>query len=357
MKGLEKGYEFDDVLLVPRVSRVGTRKEVDISTEIIIPPILFGKERFSNTYTAFKLELPIIASPMKGIVGTELIFELGKMGGLGILHRFHSKEKGEPDLKSRLEDMHDLEKSGVPYGISIGIEKDYENIIISRLLRKEYKNCKVLLVDSANGYTTNNSSYITKLYKAICEQGVGCMLMAGNVVDGEGIRSLSTAGASLWRVGIGSGALCTTRNKTGVGMPQLTALSKVKKFCTEYHKSGYIISDGGIKNSGDIVKALAIGADFVMIGSLFATTKESENNGTIYGMASKELQENFYGSVKSIEGTSKEVERSITLEELINDISWSIKSACGYLNARNLLELRKNARFIEVGRNSIDNSR
>jgi IMP dehydrogenase len=171
--------------------------------------------------------------------------------------------------------------------------------------------------------------------------------MVGNVATYESARILADAGADMIRVGIGNGALCTTRNVTGVGVPQLTALDNCKDV------DAIIVCDGGIRNSGDAVKALAAGADVLMMGSPFARTYESANNGIIYGQASRKLQEEYYHSVKSVEGLEKEIEKDISLADLISEYTWGMRSAFTYLDAGNIKELQKNATWIEAGVGSI----
>lgn len=321
----KEGLEFDDVLILPRSSKIKSRREVDISVKLT---------------SDFSLAVPIIASPMRGIVGTELIIELGKLGGLGILHRFFHSEK------ERIQAVEILEKSKVPFGVAVGLD-DFD--FLGKILRLSPTNTplKVICLDVANGYLETVVKETEKIYDLVYELGLDILIIAGNVVTDDGIRDLYVNGADMVRVGIGSGALCTTRNKTGVGAPQISMLLNLDRH------DAHIISDGGIRNSGDIVKALASGADSVMIGSLLAQTKESDNNGTIYGMASEKLQAEFYGKPKSIEGIEKEVEKTTTLRELIEDISWCIKSACTYVDARNLAELKRKAVLIKTGTNSI----
>lgn len=321
---LEKvGLEFDDVLLLPNISQVNSRGDVDISV------------KFSEN---FSLDIPIIASPMRGIVGWELIEALGKLGGIGILHRFFDAPV------TRVRSVNYLESKEIPYGVAIGID---DFAFLEALLENTSENLKIICVDVANGYTEELLKAVKRVSDRILSMGKNTMLMSGNVVTNVGVTSLVDSGADMVRVGIGSGALCTTRNKTGVGKPQMSTLLDLQE------PSAFIVSDGGIRNSGDIVKALGAGAHAVMIGSLLATTFESSNNGVIYGMASKQLQEQFYTDVKSIEGVSKRVNRTQPLEELIRDITWNIKSACTYVGAKNLFELRQKAVFTRTGYGSI----
>jgi IMP dehydrogenase len=172
--------------------------------------------------------------------------------------------------------------------------------------------------------------------------------MSGNIASYVGAKRLFDAGATLIRTGIGSGQLCTTRMNTGIGVPQASAILDCSNKEDE-PSDWFTVADGGIKNSGDAVKALALGADFVMLGSLFAKCLESDNNGKISGMASREFQEQFYGEVKkSVEGIQVEVQKSYYLNGFLNEFIWNMKSGFTYLNSKNIRELHKNAEFIGV---------
>ena len=337
---MEQLLEYNDVLIKPKPSKVNSREEVN--TKTILRTVL-------NSF--IELDVPIIASPMKGIVGTELIKKLGELGGIGILHRFHTNKNGKPDVKKRAEELLELDESGVPYGLAIGLHGLDETLILDLVL-EEAVSPKILCIDVANGYTEELIEASRAIFIELRKRQLPIALMAGNVVDVAGVRALSNAGVSLYRIGIGSGQLCTTRNKTGIGYPQLSAIMKIR----EDNWMG-LIADGGIKTSGDAVKALAGGADAVMMGSMFAKTFESENTGVIYGMASKQLQEQFYGTLKSVEGISKEIKKEISLKDLVEDITWSIKSACTYVDAYSLAGLRRNAEFIKVSPYSIEENK
>ena len=147
------------------------------------------------------------------------------------------------------------------------------------------------------------------------------------------------------RIGIGSGNLCITRNVTGIGKPQLQAIWDCAIETNSKHFPA-TVADGGLVSSGDMVKALAAGANFLMMGSLFATAYESDNDGHISGMASRHHQEEHYHAVRSVEGITQQVSKHNYLKEMVEQWSWSIKSACTYVGAKNLSELRENARFI-----------
>jgi IMP dehydrogenase len=312
-----KGLEFDDVLLIPQPSTVNSRDEVDISVKL------------SDFLT---LEVPIVASPMKGITGVEMISQMNDLGGIGILHRFY-----DFDTVFR-EDLCYLEDNAENFGVAVGLNDWHKaNLALEA-------GAKIICIDVANGYLKNVRDFVKLIKNRINEVGFESLVMAGNVSEWEGTILLQEAGADIIRVGIGTGHLCTTRTVTGVGVPQLTALQNAK-LCTSK-----IIADGGIRTSGDAVKSFAFGADLVMLGTLLASTYASSNNGIIYGMASRKLQGEYYHVTKSVEGISKQVEKPYqSLKDFIDEFTYGIKSACTYLDANNLSELRS-AEYIEVNK-------
>ena len=172
------------------------------------------------------------------------------------------------------------------------------------------------------------------------------LLMAGNVATYDGANALYNAGCDIVRCGIGSGGLCSTRNVTGVGIPQLSAIMD----CSQ--SDCILLADGGIRNSGDAVKAFVFGSDIIMLGSLLAQTYESPSEGIIYGMASRHLQEMKYTQIKSVEGFEKVIEKKMSLAQFVEEFSWGIKSAGTYLNARNLKEFQY-AEYVKAGNGSI----
>lgn len=318
---VETGYDFDDVLLVPRCGDVNTSEEVDLS------------------YAPLDLKLPIIASPMKGIVGVDLITELSRKGGLGILHRFYD------DKQLWMNDIIKLSNTCYKYnfGFAVGMNDFTDGEIIEGI----GIGAKLVCLDVANGYTEAVQTKLAHLRKIIDQHYSDVWLIGGNVVTLDGAEELYDAGADLVRVGIGSGALCTTRKMVGVGYPQLSAL----KNCLPCQAQ--LISDGGVRTAADIVKALACGANLVMIGTLFASCYESDNDGEIYGMASRKLQEEYFQNVRSIEGISAKVEKTQSLEDLLDQLVWNMKHAFTYLGVQDINELQVNAEFVTTGKGTL----
>jgi len=302
---VSNGYDYDDVLILPKPSKVNSREDVNLKVSL-------GED----------LIYPIFSAPMKYISELPLIKKLSDLECLGILHRFNNIEQRYKDVDSLV---------GYNFGVAIGLQNESE-IEFARYA----VDCgaKLVCVDVANGYTDKLCKFIDRLSKEIFVP-----IMSGNVVTEEGTRNLFNAGASFIRVGIGSGQLCTTRIQTGVGQYQLSAIESCRKV-----KEAFIVADGGIKNSGNAVKAFACGADFVMLGSLLAQSFEVESN-VVFGMASREIQQEQNMKIKSVEGKSMAVTLKRPLEDVISEFIYGIKSACTYLNCNDLKSLKENVEF------------
>lgn len=314
-------FDYDDVLILPHCSKVNHRGDVDLSTHI-------GGEMF--------MQYPIMAAPMKGIVGPELITSLGEYGGLGFMHRFYSFDEYYADVPKILT---------YRFGTAISL-KENESVYGEML---NYGS-NIICIDVANGYLESVIAKCEEVSNYISSNGYSnAYVMGGCVATIKGCERLYDAGCEFIRVGIGSGQLCTTRNATGIGRPQISALLECGGNSDKY----YTVADGGIRNSGDAAKALAAGADFVMMGSWFAQANESENNGVIHGMASASHQIKTNGKTKSVEGISKKAEKVAPLETLLDEFVWNLKSAFTYVGARNICEFQARAEFVEVSTHAI----
>lgn len=319
---IQKQYDYDDVLILPQCSKVNNRGDVDLSTKI------------NNN---FILQIPIMAAPMEGIVGTKVIDSLSTIGGIGFFHRFFKDYKELSDATSKILFLS-------KFGTCVSLAQDifwYKPALDN--------GAKIICVDVANGYLENVWNKCEEIAKYITYGGYTAYVMGGCVVTIKGCERLYDAGCKFIRVGIGSGQLCTTRNATGIGRPQISALLECGGNSDKY----YTVADGGIRNSGDAAKALAAGADFVMMGSWFAQANESENNGVIHGMASASHQIKTSGKTKSIEGISKKAAKIAPLETLLDEFVWNLKSAFTYVGARNISEFQAKAEFIEVSTHAI----
>jgi IMP dehydrogenase len=310
--------EFDDVLVEPVPSMVTSRGEVDIS--VTLSPSL-------------KLEFPLIAAPMRGIVNANFAQKLSDLGGIAILHRFYdTPKKMYQDIKKM---------QGYKFGVSVGYgDKSYLGLL-------SY-DPNIICVDVANGYNYDLLKYCEEIKNFISYEHLDTLLMAGNVATYEGVLNLRNAGVDMVRVGVGGGGLCSTRNITGVGVPQITALMNC-----HYIGDVILVSDGGIKNSGDFVKAIVAGADCCMAGSIFAKTYESDNKGKIFGMASRLLMDLTHKEIKSVEGIEKKVKKIMSLKQFVSEFSWGIRSAGTYLSSSSLEQIGINGTFIKSGKGSI----
>jgi len=313
-----EGLEFDDVLIRPMVSKVCSRDEVDISV------------KFSDNFT---LKFPLIASPMVGVVDGKFASLLSSLGGIAIMHRFYlSRELLVKDIEDNLDPYMDN------FGVSVKIGDDSFKELLAY-------NPQIILIDTANGYTDTLLRYADKVKNYITSCNLSTLVMAGNVATKEGCIKLANYGCDIIRVGIGGGSVCSTRNKTGVGVPSITSLEDCK---LDFPGAYKIVFDGGIKNSGDFVKAIVAGADACMAGKLFAQCFEAPNDGILYGMASRKNMENVNLPIKSVEGFDTKIDKNQHLGDFVREFGYGIKSAGTYLNARNLEEIYMNGSFIRV---------
>jgi len=314
---------YDDVLLVPQYSNIQSRKEIDIS----------------NSLSDIEFSMPIISAPMDTVTGAVMTKTLDNKGGLGIVHRYNTIEQQVKMIK-HAHRMHGAKNVAA----AIGVTGDY----IDRAMALHEAGVKILCIDVAHGHHTMMRHSLEVLRNTI---GTTAHIMAGNVATLEGFNDLSDWGADSIRVGIGGGSICSTRIQTGHGMPTLQSVID----CSRSDRDAKIIADGGIRTSGDIVKALAAGADFVIVGSLLAGTtqapgevfyQDGERYKTYRGMASAEAQKDWRGSTSSLEGISTSVPYKGDAADVLENLKRGIRSGLSYTGASNLKELRAKAKFI-----------
>jgi len=311
-----KSYSFDDVLLTPKYSTIDSRKNV--STKVKIKDYTF--------------ETPIIPANMKSIASPELITMQLSIGGLALDHRFLP-------LHKRYEYVSSLSNK-TNFGVSIGLSKeDYDSVT-------EFYNLgiRIFCIDVAHGHCKRNIdmiSYIKNIDKSI-------LLISGNVCTFDGTLDLLKAGADIIKVGIGGGSLCTTRIETGNGIPQLSALIESKNALRHFEKNnkkGYLISDGGLKSAGDIVKALCF-ADMVMAGSLFAGCKEVASPSSKDGFSLYEGSSTHKNN--HIEGVKALVKNKGPFIDIHQSLIEGIKSGCSYQGCSSIDELQISPKFVEI---------
>ena len=323
-----KGLTFDDVLLIPGYNGIRSRQHVTTSVSCR------GRE----------FGIPLISSNMDTITEVEMADAMTGLGGMAILHRFLPIEDNVKMYKSL--------KKPEQVAISIGISKD-------GLLRAEAlidAGAQMVCVDVAHGHSKEVNRTIRALREKFAEN---ILVIAGNVATYAGADYLAAAGADVIKVGIGSGSVCTTRIKTGYGVPQLSAIQDCRKV------DRLLIADGGVRTPGDAVKALAAGADFVMLGGMLAGTEETpgetitktDGKGNTHkykrfrGMASKEAQESFMGSMsdwKTAEGVALDVPFRGPMEGVVKDLMGGIRSGLTYCGALTIKDLQRKAQFMEI---------
>jgi len=334
---LDKTYSFDDVLLIPNHSKIRSRLDstIDISTKI------------GNT----KLDIPIISANMDTVTELDMAKSIRSCGGLGIFHRFYkSKEKYHAQIKD-----YQISTKEVPY-VSIGLKTSFEEI--KELMDLFHTDKLNLCLDIANADNENVLNYISNLLINLDNK---VNLIVGNICTKQAAVRLINIGVKTFKVGIGPDSACTTRIQTGHGIPQLSAIHYVKEAIEDLRnpKDYHIIADGGIKNSGDIVKALAAGASSVMIGKVLASCNESPapliyHDGHSYkeyrGQSSYKFQKdnNIHRPDITPEGECFFIDSTGPVKDTIDLLVGGIRSGMSYAGALNLRELYLNSRFVEI---------
>ncbi|MCL5432554.1 MAG: IMP dehydrogenase [Patescibacteria group bacterium] len=363
---MELGLTFDDVLLLPDYSDF-SRSEINLST---------------NFTKKIKLLIPLVSAPMDTVTESKLAISLAKLGGIGIIHRNLSiKDQVGEVLKVKSVRAGSDQKLlvGAAVGASQGFEERVKAIVKAGV--------DTVVVDSAHGYSKNVIDAVSFIKNTFPKMEV----VGGNIATFDGARALIAAGCDALRVGMGPGSICTTRIVSGMGVPQVTAL---KEACRAAKKSGTpVIADGGIKNSGDMVKALAVGASTVMMGSFFASSVESPGKtinlskdqvpgrfqsilnhktkkylfkqyrgmGSLGAMekgAKTKSEDEFHGKnykdrILVAEGVEGLVPVKGTVEEMVGQTLGGIKSGMYYVGAKTINELWRKANFIQITQASL----
>jgi len=326
---MKKALTYDDINIVPKYSEVEHRDKIDISTQ-------FTKK--------IKLDLPIVSSPMDTITELDMVIELDMLGGMGIIHRFMSIEK-----QSNMTNT--LYTYNVKFGAAIGVTGDW----FERAQELVKNGCNVLLIDVAHGHHKLVGEAIERIKNI---QGVE--VVAGSVATREAVQYLCEKGADAIRVGIGNGSLCETRIRTGVGIPQVTALLDCVSVADTYDCP--TIADGGVRDIGDVCKGLACGADTVMLGSLLSGTKETPGSVEKIGeWPNEQLYKKYRGSAsldskhdrgddKNVEGNHTVIPYKGKVKRIIQDIQEGIRSSFSYVGANDISEFHSKVELIEVTR-------
>tara|TARA_Y100000310_G_C20691935_1_gene822862 strand:+ start:3026 stop:4096 length:1071 start_codon:yes stop_codon:yes gene_type:complete len=339
---MKQAITFDDVLIVPTYSEI-TPDMVDVSTSI----------------GSMELDIPLISAPMDTVTEKTMAEEMSKLGGLGIIHKNMDEQRQLLQVKAVLA-------GGNKVGVAVSptkFSKDHIKKMVDAGLT-------TIVVDSAHGDSLNVIKAVEKIDSII--SGLKVSIIAGNVVTGLGAKRLMDAGADVIKVGIGPGSICTTRIVAGVGVPQLTAIIDVRD---EIKDTADIIADGGIRCSGDIAKALAAGADAIMLGSLLAGHDESPNfkevvwiNEKRYisyrGMGSEGAMNEGSADRYNQEGAEKFVPEGVEgcvpyrgkLKDTVYQLVGGLKSSMGYCGSKDIKTFKRNANFVMVSPSSLRES-
>ncbi len=335
MGAIKESLTFDDVLLIPKYSNV-LPSETDISL---------------NLSKKITLKVPFLSSAMDTVTEAKMAIAMASAGGIGVIHRNLS-------INSQTKEVIKVKKKKFVVGAAVGTsEEDYKR---ARSLISN--GCDLIVIDTAHGHSEKVLRTLSKLKKI----SSNIPICVGNIATGDAARRLYNSGANIIKVGIGPGSICTTRMVAGIGVPQISAIMEVRKALKD--KKIKIVSDGGIKFSGDIAKALAAGADAIMMGSIFAGTNESPGKkfkikGKLYkqyrgmgsigamssGSANRYFQNNFKDKSKFVpEGVEGRVEYKGNVSKIIYQLKGGLRSSMGYIGAKNLRQITKNAKFIKI---------
>lgn len=328
---ISEALSFDDVLLVPQHGTLSKREDADLSTNLV---------------AGVALAHPIVSAPMDSVTESLMARAMCYSGGFGIIHRFMSVE----DQANRFKvpsgvGMVQVARPRPWAGAALGVNEGYK-----RWDALYDEGCRVFCLDIAHAHHETVNDFLSDAPSRLWDDAY---MIAGNVATAHGALFLAELGVDCIKVGIGPGAACSTRQVTGFGVPQLTAIMTVHEALrlalANPHDSQYInpgitvMADGGIKNSGDIVKALAAGADTVMLGRLLAGADESPHPGLYWGMASKRV--NNHHAPEGVEGS---VPRTGSLHDTLKPLLWGLRSGISYGGGTTIRELRDNAEFVKV---------
>ena len=351
-KFAKKGLTFDDVLLIPAESHV-LPNEVDLSTQLA---------------DNLKLHIPLISAGMDTVTEGPMAIAMALQGGLGVVHKNMS-------IQAQAGEVANVKSVVVPAGATKAAVDDNNRLLVAAAVgvtSDTFERAEALLkagadaivIDTAHGH----SAGVLRKIAEIREHFPDATLIAGNVATGEATRALFDAGVDVVKVGIGPGSICTTRVVAGVGVPQITAIYDAASVAREYNKP--IIADGGIKYSGDVVKALAAGGNAVMLGSMLSGTTEApgevfEDNGKKYkayrgmgsvgamaqahGSSDRYFQGGVNGANKLVpEGIEARVEYKGDVSDIVFQIDGGLRSGMGYVGASDIPTLIEKAQFVQI---------
>ena len=336
MDPIKEALTFDDVTLAPSYSEI---LPSETNTSI-------------NLSKYLSLKIPIMSSAMDTVTEAKMAIAVGEKGGIGVIHRNLS-------VKKQIQEIRKTKSKNLLVGAAVGANSD-EHKRAEQILKE---NLDLIVVDTAHAHSKKVSNIIKKIIKIKPKKTALC---AGNIATKEAAKFLIKLGVDIIKVGIGPGSICTTRLVAGIGVPQLSAILNVRKGLKNSRVS--IIADGGIKFSGDIAKALAAGADAVMVGSLFAGTDQApgkiiKKNGKYFksfrgmgsigamnkGSADRYFQNKQKNASKYVpEGVEGFVKYKGNVDKIIYQLVGGLKSSMGYLGSKNIVDLRKKPKFFKI---------
>jgi len=321
---IKNALSYDDVLLRPQYSNIVSRTEIDLTADL---------------GDGLRLGTPLFGAPMDTISEAAMATALGREGAAAVIHRYNTIE-----VQGRLVRMARDIGGDINVGAAVGVTGDY----LERAHTAVEQGATFLCIDVAHGHHCLTKGALDALRQKFADLHI----MAGNIATLQGLNDLADWGASSVRCNIGGGSICSTRIQTGHGMPGLQTIMD----CAQTDRDVAIIADGGIRTSGDIVKALAAGANAVMCGSLLAGTTEApgqvlrDADGSVWksyrGMASKEAQTDWKGKYASFEGVATRVPYQGKVSDILADLARGIRSGLSYSGSRSIEELQAKAEFI-----------
>ena len=336
MDPIKEALTFDDVTLAPNYSQI---LPSDVSTQTILSRNI-------------SLKIPIITSAMDTVTESKMCIAIAKSGGIGVLHR-------NLPIKNQILEIKKVKKRGFKVGAAVGVSSKEK--LRAKIILEE--NVDLIVVDTAHAHTKKVAQIVKFIKKNKTKKTTLCV---GNIATSEAAKYLIKLGVDIIKVGIGPGSICTTRLVAGIGVPQLSAIINVKKGMGKSKTT--LIADGGIKFSGDIAKALAAGADAVMIGSLFAGTDQApgkiiKRNGKLFknfrgmgsigamnkGSADRYFQKMQKDTSKYVaEGVEGFVKYKGSVDKIVYNLVGGLRSSMGYLGARRVIDLRKKPKFLKI---------
>jgi len=334
--------DFADVLIRPKRSTLESRSKVNLNRTF-----KFKTHSGEAVWTG----VPVMASNMDTIGTFRMASALQQHGALCAVHKYYSKNEWDTEMFGWLRN--NSGQCGVVYTMGMGdANSNMNEIQKAQDILDTHRHIQFICIDVANGYTEKFVRYVEFVRKTFPRH----VLIAGNVVTREMTEALILAGANIVKIGIGPGSVCTTRKVAGVGYPQLSCIME----CADaaHGLGGYVLSDGGCTCPGDVAKAFGAGADFVMIGGMFAGTDEAAGESTedgkvFYGMSSAEAMNKHSGGVatyRAAEGKRVVVPYRGPVANTVQDILGGLRSACTYVGASRLKDLSKCTTFIRVNR-------